>query len=58
MVGNVWEWTTSDYMVGNAAKVIRGGAWSDTNGNLLPSAHRDYTYPDYQAVDLGFRCAQ
>ena len=68
-VGNVWEWTCSEYVEGYGGaeqrcasgsvgrRVIRGGSWS-----YLPwwvrSAYRDWYDPDYRSPKLGFRLAQ
>jgi iron(II)-dependent oxidoreductase len=73
MIGNVWEWTASDFLPypGFAAdpyrdysepwfgthKVLRGGAWM-TRGRLLRNTWRNFYQPDRRDVWAGFRtCA-
>ena len=65
MLGNVSEWTSSDYepverigaMAGTDAlplKVVRGGSWNDRA--LFATAASRWRYPSYQRVfDVGFR---
>jgi formylglycine-generating enzyme required for sulfatase activity len=70
MLGNVWEWTCSDYdgAYGGAeqrcvskthvdSRALRGGSW-----NLVPlwarAANRNWLVPAYRLDDLGFRLAQ
>jgi ergothioneine biosynthesis protein EgtB len=73
MIGNVWEWTASDFLPypGFVAdpykdysepwfgshKVLRGGAWM-TRGRLLRNTWRNFYKPDRRDVWAGFRtCA-
>jgi iron(II)-dependent oxidoreductase len=73
MIGNVWEWTASDFLPypGFVAdpykeysqpwfgthKVLRGGCWL-TRGRLLRSTWRNFYTPDRRDVWAGFRtCA-
>jgi iron(II)-dependent oxidoreductase len=73
MIGNVWEWTASDFLPypGFVAdpyqeysepwfgthKVLRGGAWM-TRSRLLRNTWRNFYQPDRRAVWAGFRtCA-
>ena len=73
MLGNVWEWTASDFLPypGFAAdpyrdysepwfgthKVLRGGAWM-TRSRLLRNTWRNFYKPDRRDVWAGFRtCA-
>ena len=73
MIGNVWEWTASDFLgypnferdayfenseqFFGARKVLRGGAWA-TRGRYLRNTMRNYFTPDRRDVLAGFRtCA-
>ena len=73
MIGNVWEWTASDFLPypGFVAdpyqeysapwfgthKVLRGGCWA-TRGRLLRNTWRNFYLPDRRDVWAGFRtCA-
>ncbi|MBI4384770.1 MAG: SUMF1/EgtB/PvdO family nonheme iron enzyme [Nitrospinae bacterium] len=56
MVGNVWEWTVSDYgEYGNI--VIRGGSWDSVPYSARP-AFRGNNRPSEHVNFIGFRCAQ
>jgi len=73
MIGNVWEWTCSDF-VGYPGftedpykeysspwfathKTLRGGAWS-TRSRLIRAAYRNFYKPDRRDIWAGFRtCA-
>jgi iron(II)-dependent oxidoreductase len=73
MIGNVWEWTASDFLPypGFAAdpyrdysqpwfgshKVLRGGAWM-TRGRLLRTTWRNFYQPDRRDVWAGFRTCE
>ena len=73
MIGNVWEWTSSDFLpfAGFAAdpyedysqpwfgsrKVLRGGGWA-TSARIARPAYRNFFTPDRCDVFAGFRtCA-
>ncbi|HEY3026034.1 MAG TPA: selenoneine synthase SenA [Pyrinomonadaceae bacterium] len=73
MIGNVWEWTVSDFQPypGFVAgpykeysepwfdnhKVLRGGCWT-TRSHLIHNAYRNFYTPDRRDVWAGFRtCA-
>lgn len=73
MIGNVWEWTASDFLPypGFAAgpykeysepwfgdhKVLRGGCWT-TRSRLISNTYRNFYKPDRRDVWAGFRtCA-
>ncbi|MGI8897067.1 MAG: selenoneine synthase SenA [Pyrinomonadaceae bacterium] len=74
MIGNVWEWTASDFKPypGFIAgpykeysepwfgdhKVLRGGCWA-THSRLIHNTYRNFYTPDRRDVWTGFRtCAQ
>lgn len=74
MIGNVWEWTASDFTPypGFAAgpykeysepwfgdhKVLRGGCWT-TRSRLIHNTYRNFYKPDRRDVWAGFRtCRQ
>jgi gamma-glutamyl hercynylcysteine S-oxide synthase len=74
MIGNVWEWTASDFTPypGFIAgpykeysepwfgdhKVLRGGCWA-TRSRLIHNTYRNFYTPDRRDVWAGFRtCAQ
>jgi ergothioneine biosynthesis protein EgtB len=70
MIGNVWEWTASDFMAYpnferdayhenseqffGSRKVLRGGAWA-TRGRYVRSTLRNYFTPDRRDVFGGLR---
>jgi iron(II)-dependent oxidoreductase len=73
MVGNVWEWTASDFVPFrgfspdpyedysqpwfNTRKVLRGGAWP-TSERLARASYRNFFTPERNDVIAGFRtCA-
>lgn len=62
MVGNVAEWTGSDWRVSYAVntptdhKVIRGAGW-DSLPRLLRASNRDFAPPEQAKDNLGFRVA-
>jgi iron(II)-dependent oxidoreductase len=73
MIGNVWEWTATDFDAYpgftpdpykeyskpwfGARRVLRGGSWA-TRGRLLRSTWRNFFTPDRRDVFAGFRsCA-
>jgi iron(II)-dependent oxidoreductase len=73
MIGNVWEWTASDFVAYpnferdayfenseqffGSRKVLRGGSWA-TRGRYVRSIMRNYFTPDRRDVLGGFRtCA-
>ena len=73
MIGNVWEWTASDFTAYpnferdaywenseqffGSRKVLRGGSWA-TRARFLRSTMRNYFTPDRRDVMAGFRtCA-
>ncbi len=73
MIGNVWEWTASDFLPYpgfsedsykeysspwfGSHKTLRGGAWS-TRSRLIKPAYRNFYTPDRRDIWAGFRtCA-
>ena len=69
MMGNVWEWTCSEYdrdygeaetvcaTGSDGRRVLRGGSWSDTPWRVR-SAYRYGYDPDSRDANLGFRLVQ
>lgn len=74
MIGNVWEWTTTDFAAFDGFtpgpykeysapwfgdhKVLRGGCWA-TRSRLIRNGYRNFYKPDRRDVWVGFRtCAR
>jgi formylglycine-generating enzyme required for sulfatase activity len=55
MVGNVWEWTRSDY--DKDSKVLRGASFN-SEASYLRAADRDRYEPGLRLFSLGFRCVR
>src|SRR4051794_30773940 len=56
MLGNVWEWTASNYDTSGPAKVVRGGSWGNISW-LVRASYRVRGVPSDRFVNIGFRCA-
>jgi len=67
-VGNVWEWTCSEYerkyagkelrcVNGGSRFALRGGSWGGEPGNVR-AASRSRNSDDYRNVNVGFRLAR
>ncbi len=52
--GNVWEWCI-DFADDGRRNILRGGSWF---GSALSSGVRDFTLPDGEIGDVGFRCVR
>lgn len=64
MSGNVWEWTSTDWYIGNdiasakvEAPIIRGGAYSSGQDDASVLT-RNYMLPSLRNPSLGFRIVQ
>jgi len=73
MIGNVWEWTSSDFFPYSGFsedpykeysspwfgthKVLRGGAWS-TRSRLIRVAYRNFYTPERRDIWAGFRTCE
>ncbi|XP_020749382.1 inactive C-alpha-formylglycine-generating enzyme 2 isoform X2 [Odocoileus virginianus] len=62
LVGNVWEWTASQYQAADQdMRVLRGASWIDTADGSANHRARVTTRmgntPDSASDNLGFRCA-
>ncbi len=58
LAGNVWEWTSSSYALGEARRVIRGPSWDHSKHSALHMASRAGYAPENRMSDIGFRCAK
>jgi formylglycine-generating enzyme required for sulfatase activity len=62
MAGNVWEWTSSQYLSENydatdGRKTLRGGGWYSDSGSVVRCATRFSNMPVSSYGYLGFRVA-
>ena len=57
MLGNVWEWTASEYQ-GPFMHVLRGGSWRQFSRLTVRTVQRDWLTLSDARDDLGFRCAR
>jgi formylglycine-generating enzyme len=55
MMGNVYEWTLSEYGPSEKNKVVRGGAWNSAS-HFLRTSDRVGKDPELRYSDVGFRC--
>jgi len=66
MAGNVWEWTSSEGVVGadsygrggTVVRIARGGGWADRDSAVLAVSRIAKNREDDRGADLGFRCAK
>jgi len=60
MAGNVWEWTSGNYIDtwSQSCQVLRGGSWETKNPAFLRVSYRGYYSPDISDIAIGFRCAR
>jgi formylglycine-generating enzyme required for sulfatase activity len=57
MMGNVYEWTLSEFSRDGKNKVVRGGAWNSA-GHFLRTSDRVGKDPILRYSDVGFRCVK
>ncbi|MBU6172203.1 MAG: formylglycine-generating enzyme family protein [Planctomycetes bacterium] len=57
MLGNVWEWTGSQYEEGNVSRVLRGGSFN-YRGRYASASYRSHCVPTYTHFGIGFRVAR
>ncbi len=57
MLGNVWEWTSTDFDKAGSKKVTRGGGWSDYKADKVRIGFRGGDPKTIRGRSLGFRCA-
>jgi len=56
-LGNVWEWTASNYVKGGVSRVLRGGSF-DFSGRLASASYRHHGVPTFTNILIGFRVAR
>ena len=56
MLGNVWEWTSSEFETGRYS--VRGASFDSGDSDDLRAAARYRVVPDVRDHDLGFRCVR
>lgn len=55
MIGNVWEWTSSQWKEGSSNVVIRGASWNGNNPHVRRAACRGNYDPGVCYGTIGFR---
>ncbi len=68
MVGNVWEWTSSDMVaypggslpetLEGEVKVVRGGSWQEAQDRATTTHRKGLPPRDGEYTNVGFRCAK
>jgi eukaryotic-like serine/threonine-protein kinase len=62
MAGNVIEWVQDVYgaedSADNSSRILRGGSFDNTDGNLYRTSRRLLKSSAFYDVDTGFRCAK
>lgn len=67
LAGNVWEWTSSEYLPyedsnpqkrAKMLRVVRGGAWDSPSSFLFRAANRVSCEPEVRRFNIGFRTAR
>ena len=57
MMGNLLEWTASEYVAGQDSRVVRGGSWNFT-GTIARTSSRFGNPPSVRSYYIGFRCVR
>lgn len=57
LLGNVWEWTATEYQ-GPHMHVLKGGSWRSYSRFAMATTRRDWLTLGDSRDDVGFRCAR